>query len=64
MEMLEQLGRIYCWHRGVDPDSVNYDGKMRWRVHSEKFHILAEALEGYVIIPVSIHEALKKECGL
>jgi len=65
VDVLEQLGRIMCEHRGIDPDSNNYDGDPFWLVYSRGYKMLAEALEGeYVIIPARIHDALKKECGL
>ena len=65
MEILEQLGRIMCEHRGKDPDALNFNREPWWLVYSRGYKLLAEALQGeYDIIPTRIHEALKKECGL
>ena len=66
MEILEQLGRIMCEHRGKDPEALNFNREPWWVVYSRGYRLLAEALESkeYVIIPAKIHEALKKESGL
>ncbi len=66
MDILEQLGRIMCEHRGKDPDALNFNREPWWRVYGRGYRLIAEALEaeGYVIIDARTSETLKKERGL